>query len=72
MKIGLHTEQEGFEFQYIKETDVKSVIKSLAPNKASGYDKISARVLKDSCESIAPVIPRLVNSSFQMAAFPKA
>ena len=72
METGLHAEQEGFEFQYIKETDVKSVIKSLAPNKASGYDKISARVLKDSCESIAPVIPRLVNSSFQMAAFPKA
>ena len=72
METGLHAEQEGFEFQYIKETDVKSVIKSLAPNKASGYDKISARVLKASCESIAPVISRLVNSSFQMAAFPKA
>ena len=72
MEIGLRAEQEGFEFQYIKETDVKSVIKSLAPNKASGYDKISARVLKASCESIAPVISRLVNSSFQMAAFPKA
>ena len=72
METGLRAEQEGFEFQYIKETDVKSVIKSLAADKASGYDKISARVLKDSCESIAPVISRLVNSSFQMAAFPKA
>ena len=28
--------------------------------------------LKDSCESIAPVISRLVTNSFQMAAFPKA
>ena len=25
METGLHAEQEGFEFQYIKETDVKSV-----------------------------------------------
>ena len=72
METGLHAVQEGFEFQNVNETDVKSVIKSLASNKASGYDKISARVLKDSCESIAPVISRLVKSSFQMAAFPKA
>ena len=43
METGLHAEQEGFEFQYIKETDVKSVIKSLAADKAPGYDKISAR-----------------------------
>ena len=69
---GLHAETEGFEFQDVNETDVKSVIKSLAANKAPGYDKISARVLKDSCESIAPVITRLVNNSFKMAAFPKA
>ena len=47
-----------------------SVIKSLAANKAPGYDNISERVLKDSCESNAPVISRLVNSSFKMAAFP--
>ena len=59
-------------FQNVKETDVKSAIKSLASNKASGYDKISARVLKDSCDCITPVISRLVNGSFQMAAFPKA
>ena len=68
----LHVETEAFEFQDVKETDVKSVIKSLAANKAPGYDKISAPVLKDSCESIAPVISRLVNNSFKMAAFPKA
>ena len=69
---GLHVETEAFKFQDVKETDVKSVIKSLAANKAPGYDKISARVLKDSCERIAPVISRLVNNSFKMAAFPKA
>lgn len=68
---GLHAETKGFEFQDVKENDVKSV-KSLAATKAPGYDKISARVLKDSCESIAPVISRLVNNSFKMAAFPKA
>lgn len=68
---GLHAETEEFEFQEVKEIDVKSVIKSLAANKAPGYDKISARVLKDSCESIVPVISRLVNNSFNVAAFPK-
>ena len=69
---GLHVETEGFEFQDVKETDFKSVIKSVAANKAPGYDKISARVLKDSCERIAPVISRLVNNSFKLAAFPNA
>ena len=44
-----------------------SVIKSLAANKAP---QVSERVLKDSCESIAPVISRLVNNSFKMAPFP--
>ena len=39
---GLHAETEEFEFQEVKEIDVKSVIKSLAANKAPGYDKISA------------------------------
>ena len=61
-----------FEFQDVKETNVKSVIKSLAANKAPGCNKISARVLKDSCESITPVISRLVNNSFKTAPFPKA
>ncbi|PFX24473.1 hypothetical protein AWC38_SpisGene10897 [Stylophora pistillata] len=68
---GLHAEPEEFEFQEVKEIDVKSVIKSLATSKAPGFDKISARVLKDSCESIAPVISRLANNSFNVAAFPK-
>ena len=72
IETGLHFETEGFEFQDVKEIDVKSGIKSLAANKAPGYDKISPRVLKDSCESIAPVISRLVNNSFRMAACPKA
>ena len=69
---GLHVETEGFEFQDVKEIDVTSVVKSLAANKAPGYDRISARVLKDSCESIAPTISRLVNNLFKMAVFPKA
>lgn len=34
-------ETEAFEFQDVKETDVKSVVKSLAANKAPGYEKIS-------------------------------
>ena len=68
---GLHVETEGFEFQDVKETDVKSVIKSLVANKVPGYDKISSRVLKDSCESVAPVISRLVNNSFKHGKLPR-
>ena len=47
METSLHAEQAGFQLQNVKETDVNSVIKSLASNKAQGYNKISARVLKE-------------------------
>ena len=64
-------EKEGFRFQSVKEKDVESVIKSLSDNKASVFDKISTRVLKDSCPITVPVITRLVNNSFKLNTFPK-
>ena len=36
---GLHVETEGVEFHDVKEIDVTPVIKSLAANKAPGYDR---------------------------------
>ena len=68
----LPEEKERFRFQSVKEKDVESVIKSLSDNKASGFDKISTRVLKDSCPITVPVITRLVNNSFKLNTFPKA
>ena len=38
----------GFSFQLISESFVRDAIKRLKPNKATGLDKISARLLKDS------------------------
>ena len=39
---------EQFEFQPVSENDVANVILTLPSNKAPGFDKISARILKDS------------------------
>ena len=35
-----------FNFQLIKENDVRNIIKSLPPNKAPGHDKVTARILR--------------------------
>ena len=44
----------------------------LSCNKAPGYDKISARILKDSLPATSTIITRLINSSFELSVFPKA
>lgn len=59
-----------FSFQSISEEFVVNSIKQLKPNKAIGLDKISARLLKDSVEVIAPVLTSLFNMSLETSAFP--
>ena len=60
-----------FNFQLIKENDVRNIIKSLPPNKAPGHDKVTARILKDSSPITVPIITSLINSSFSSNIFPQ-
>ena len=60
-----------FSFKSVSEKDVESIIKSLSCNKAPGFDKILARILKDSSPATIPVITRLVNNSFELNTFLK-
>ena len=60
----------GFSFQPVTEDFVIDAIKRLKPNKATGLDKISARLLKDSGQIIAPTLTSLFNRSLQTETFP--
>ena len=53
-----------FAFQPITTGDVHKIIKSLSSNKTPGYDKVNAKILKDSSPVIAPIITSLINNSF--------
>lgn len=50
---------------------VSQPISRLKPNKATGLDIISARLLKDGCHDISPVLAPLINRSIEDGVFPK-
>ena len=49
---------------------VRKALKSLKSNKAVGLDKLSARLLKDASDVIAPILTGLINKSFTDGVFP--
>ena len=60
---------EQFEFQPVSENDVANVILNLPSNKAPGFDKIPARMLKDSIPATLHIITSLMDNSFKFIAF---
>ena len=50
---------------------VQNALRSLKTNKAVGLDKLSARLLKDASDVIAPVLTELINKSFADGEFLK-
>ena len=50
---------------------VQKIIKSMAPNKSPGIDKIPLRVIKDCLSAILPSITSIINATFLSAQFPK-
>ena len=61
-----------FEFQPVTEKDIRKIVTNLPSNKAPGYDKITARVLKDSLPNTLPIITDLISSSFASCCFAQA
>ena len=49
---------------------VRNALRSLKTNKADGLDKLSARLLKDASDVIAPILSGLINKSFTDGVFP--
>ena len=60
----------GFSLQPIGEDFVINVIKHIKPNKATGPDKIIARLLKDSVHAIASSLTMSFNLALQKGSFP--
>ena len=52
-----------WDLQRIEQKTVQRILHSLKANKATGLDKIPARLLKDAEEELAPSITYLVNKS---------
>lgn len=54
----------------IEANGIKRLLHNLDPNKAQGPDGISPRFLKETSESIAPVLALIFNASFQQGKLP--
>ena len=63
-------ETTSFHILPVDELFVTSQLKSLKANKATGLDNISARLLKDAAEVIAPSVTLLLNRSTSSHTFP--
>ena len=61
---------KAFSFCSITESFVLKQLKTLKTNKAIGLDRISARLLKDSADCMAPILTRLFNRSLEASTFP--
>ena len=63
---------EAFHLHSVLDKDVERVIKGFSSNKAPGYDRVSARVLKDSLPVILPSVTSIMNYSFHTGTFARA
>ena len=63
---------EAFQFHSVLDKDVERVIKGFSSNKAPGYDRVSARVLKDILPLILPSITSIMNYSFDSVTVARA
>lgn len=63
---------QGFTFSEVNEETVGKLIEKLRTGVATGADGISARIIKDSKETILPIMTALVNLSFRTSTFPES
>ena len=62
----------GFNFQPETTKSVEKYINSLKINTSTGYDDISAKILKDASATIAPYLSNIINLSYEMKIFPES
>ena len=63
---------KSFQLDLVTSNFVKIQLQNLKTNKAIGLDKISARLLKDSADIMAPSLQALINKSFLQGKFPNS
>ena len=59
-----------FKFEEIDTTEIVNIIRNLNLKKASGYDQITTRSIKENILVLAPVLTELVNMMFRESVFP--
>jgi hypothetical protein len=59
-----------FRFQLVTETDVSKLLYTIKTTKATGHDRISAKLLKDSADVIAKSLTTIFNKSILSVSFP--
>ncbi len=59
-----------FSFQLVTETDVSKLLYTIKTNKATGHDRISAKLLKDGADVIAKSLSTIFNKSILSGSFP--
>ena len=62
--------QCGFEFKNETNESIVKIINSLKTETATGYDEISARIIKDSANTIAPILCEIINLGYKTHQFP--
>ena len=63
--------ESAFVFKSINIDEVYNALNNLKTSKSLGPDKIPARLLKDSCFSIAPFLTQIFNASLASSVFPQ-
>jgi len=63
--------ESAFVFKGINIDEVYNALNNLKTSKSLGPDKIPARLLKDSCFSIAPFLTQIFNASLASSVFPQ-
>lgn len=59
-----------FDFEETTPAVVQRIIMSLTTRKATGYDGITVRTLKENASLLSPIICNLINSSIRLSEFP--
>ena len=62
--------EKKFEINRLSPIEVKNIILKLSTSKATGYDRISPKLLKDTAEIIAESITVIFNKSIETGIFP--
>ena len=61
---------EGFSFKHEQQSSIEKLIDGMKTDVAVGNDDISARIIKDAKETIAPVLTKILNLSYDKNIFP--
>ena len=59
-----------FEFRETTEHEIRKVVKGLSSKKASGYDEIPVKLVKNTLSNIAKPVTRIINMCIQQSTFP--